>query len=150
MNTRYLLLAFVLVAAPGCESMSMNEGKFNAVMAAGQAGKFRRETGRWPRNQGELIAHGCPALDESRADTAGMRKMRAPPASGCQFFADLPYRLELQPQAADLRMVLRDTADKLVCRLVIVAPPVESTRSLLPQVKIRTTVFTCPGEGKSW
>ena len=149
MNTRYLLLVFVLVASPGCESMSMNEGKFNAVMAAGQAGKFRRETGRWPRNQGELIAHGCPALDESRAERAEVGKAR-PAATGCRFFADLPYRLDLQPRAGDLRMVLRDAADKLVCRLVIIAPPVESTRSLLPQVRIKTTVFTCPGEGKSW
>lgn len=150
MNSRCLSLVLVLVAGPGCESLSMNDGKFESVMAAGQAGKFHREMGRWPRSQGELITHGCPDLDESRAEVAVIAQAHPPAAPGCQFFVNLPYKVQLEQRDGNLRMVLRDAANKLVCRLEVVVPSFDSARSLLPQVRIRTTMFTCPGEGKPW
>ncbi len=71
-----------------------------------------------------------------------------PLVDGCQFFVKLPYQLELRPRAGDLQIELHNSKAKLVCRLIVVVP-VESAHALIPQVKLRTTLFACPGEGKS-
>ena len=120
----------------------MNPGKATSVFAAAQVGAFKREKGHWPTDIDELIAHGCPALDQY-----ALSEMVERPTGSCQFFARLPYRLELRPQMNDMKIELRDRKGGLVCRLAVIVP-VDSAEALLPQVQLRTTLFTCPGEGK--
>jgi hypothetical protein len=142
---RTALLASVMLAAAGCDSLRMNEGRVTSVFAAAQVGAFKREKGKWPTGLPELIAQGCPALDQ---DPEFLIDESLPLVDGCQFFVKLPYQLELRPRAGDLQIELRNSKGKLVCRLVVVVP-VESAHALIPQVKLRTTLFACPGEGKS-
>jgi len=141
---RIALPAALLLAATGCHTLRLNEGRVISVFAAAQAGAFRREMGKWPASIGDLIAYGCPALD------AGSEfAIDAPPPRECQFFAKLPYRINLRARAGDMQIELRGPKGKLVCRLMVVVPP-DSAQALIPQVRLRTTLFTCPGEGKSW
>jgi hypothetical protein len=120
--------------------MSMNHGKVISVAAAGQVGMFRREVGRWPKDRADLIAHGCLRLDHATGS-------EPPDEPGCQFFITLPYQLELQSRAENLQMVIRDPSGKLICQLVVVAPR-GAKDSLNPLVVLKTTLFSCPGEGK--
>jgi hypothetical protein len=150
MHKRNLLLALVLLAAPGCEALWMNEGKVVSVLAAGQVGMFRRQTGQWPQSRNQLIEHGCKDLDAGTLEPAVISGLAEPVPDGCQFFLKLGYGFDLQPEAADLRMVLRDPAGKLVCNLLVIAPPDDGRDTLSPQIKLRTTLFGCPGVGESW
>lgn len=143
---RIALLATILLAVTACHSLRLNEGRVTSVFAAAQAGAFKREKGRWPTGIGDLTAYGCPALDAGSEFAIDA----PPPREGeCQFFAKLPYRINLRSRAGDMKFELRTPAGKLVCRLVVVVPP-DSAQALLPPVRLRTTLFTCPGEGKSW
>jgi hypothetical protein len=141
---RAALLASLLLSAAGCDSLRMNEGRVTSVFAAAQVGAYKREKGSWPKGITELIAHGCPALDQ---DPEFLLYEPPPLVEGCQFFVKLPYQLELRPRAGDLQIELRNSKGKLVCRLVAVMPA-ESTRALIPQIQLKTTLFACPGEGK--
>ena len=138
------LLASLSLSTAGCDSLRMNEGRVTSVFAAAQVGAFKREKGSWPKGITELVAHGCPALDQ---DAEFLLDEPPPPVDECQFFVRLPYQLELRPRAGDLQIELHNSKGKLVCRLVVVVPA-ESTRALIPQVQLRTTMFACPGEGK--
>jgi len=119
------------------------------VLAAGQVGKFHRQTGRWPQSKSELVERGCKELDDARLAEAYISGAPEPATAGCQFFVELPYTLELKPRAPDLRIVLRDPAGKLVCRLLVVAPQSDGRDALSPQITLRTTFLACPGEGES-
>jgi len=149
MNTRYLMLACVLAATPGCSSLWMNQGKLVSVLAAGQVGMFRRQTGQWPLNKSQLVGHGCRDLDAYTEDSASSGDWPETKAPGCQFFLRLPYQLDLTPSAANVRMVLRDPAGKLVCDLLVIVPANDGRDALSPQIMMRTTLLGCPGEGKS-
>jgi len=140
------LLAGALLAAGGCDSLRMNQGRVTSILAAAQVGAFKREKGIWPTGVGDLVAHECSALDQySEVDIDA-----PPPRDGeCRFFARLPYQFGLRTRGNDAQVELRDPRGKLVCRLVIVVP-VDSALALIPQVELRTTLFTCPGEGKPW
>jgi hypothetical protein len=131
------LLATMLLSAGGCDSLRMNQGRATSFLAAAQMGAFKREQGSWPTTPGDLAAHGCPGLDQN------------PREGACQFFATLPYQLVLHPRASDMQVEMRSAAGKLVCRLVIVIPA-GGAHALMPQVRLRTTLLTCPGEGKPW
>ena len=135
---RIALLAATLLAATGCQSLQMNKGKVTSILAAAQVGAFKREKGTWPTGIGDLIAYSCPALDTDSGREGE-----------CQFFAKLPYRINLRSRVGDMQIELRDPTGKLVCRLVVIVPP-GSAQALIPQIKLWTTLFTCPGEGKSW
>jgi hypothetical protein len=150
MNKRYLLLAFVLAASTGCESLWMNQGKLVSVLAAGQVGMFRRQMGQWPQSKSQLVEHGCPELDDSTFDDAVIEGPGMPVIDGCQFFVKLEYQIELQPHAPDLRMVLRDPAGKLVCDLLVIVPPNDGRDMLSPQIRMKTMWWRCPGEGEAW
>ena len=141
---RAALLAWLLLASTGCDSLRMNEGKITSVLAAAQVGKFKRDKGSWPTGISELIAHGCPGLDDDAQFV-----IDAPPrlVEGCQFFANFPYRLEMTQRAPNLQMESRSAAGKLICRILVIAPA-NSSDALIPQVELRTSLFTCPGEGK--
>jgi len=143
---RTALLATLLLTAAGCESLHMNQGRLTSIFAAAQTGAFKRDRGAWPTGIDELIGHACPALDVDEGFTIDAPP---PPPGECQFFATLPYRLRLSPRNEDLQMELRDGAGTLVCRLFI-SVPAESAHALVPRVELRTTLFTCPGEGEPW
>jgi hypothetical protein len=143
---RMALPAALLLATTGCHTLRLNEGRVVSVFAAAQAGAFKREKGRWPAGADDLIHYDCPALD---AGSEFAIDAPPPPEGDCQFFAKLPYRINLRSRAADMQIELRTPTGKLVCRLVVVVPA-DSAQALIPQVRLRTTLFTCPGEGKSW
>lgn len=150
MNTRYLLLAFVLAGAPGCAPLWMKPGKVVSILAAGQVGLFRRQTGQWPQDRNALIEHGCRDLDFYSPRDAEISGSFEAAKAGCQFFIKLKYRFELQSRDANVRMVLRDPAGKLVCDLLVIVPADDGRDALSPQIQMRTTLFGCPGEGKPW
>ena len=137
-TARAASLAMVLLAASGCDSLRMNQGRVTSIFAAAQVGAFKRENGSWPTGLGDLVAYECPALDQD-SDFEGQ----------CRFFARLPYQFGLRPRGNDAQIEMRDAGGKLVCRLVIVVPA-NSALALIPQVELRTTLFACPGEGKPW
>jgi hypothetical protein len=143
---RIALLAAILPAASGCHSLRLNQGRITSVFAAAQVGAFKREKGSWPTGIGDLVAHECSALDQ---DQEFVIDAPSPRDGKCQFFARLPYQLVLHPRASDMQVEMRSATGKLVCRLVIVLPA-DSAHALMPQVKLRTTLLTCPGEGKPW
>jgi len=149
-NSRFWLLACALVAAPGCESLWMNQGKLVSVLAAGQVGMFRRQTGEWPQSKSQLVAHGCPELDAGSFEEAVISGPRPPVIDGCQFFVKLNYQFELQSHAPELRMVLRDPTGNLVCNLLVMVPANDGRDMLSPQIRMRTTLWSCPGEGEPW
>jgi hypothetical protein len=61
-----------------------------------------------------------------------------------------PNRVEMHPRGANLRVEVFDALNRLVCRLDVLAPKPESSGALLRMIVVRTSVFSCPGEGEKF
>jgi hypothetical protein len=133
-----LLLASTLLLSTGCETLRLNEGRFDATVWAAYAGRFRIAYAHWP-TIAELEEFSCM---EGRADRYGLA------LSTCEDVMNSPYRPRLAPRGANLEMLFMSAADKLVCRLTVIAPPAAADKAVFPMIVIKTTVMACPGGGR--
>ena len=124
-----LLLACVgLPLFAGCTLPRLNEGRAFAIYSAGYAGRYHIAYARWP-NLNELEEYVC---------------MR-----GCaDGFVGKPYRTQMAARAAYLEMRFFDLAMKPVCSLKVLTPPPRSEEELFPMIVIKTSLLSCPGNGK--
>ena len=145
----WLLLAGML---SGCQLSHLNQGSLQAAAVAAHAGMFHRVNGRWPNDRAELERFDCPAFDDHEFEEAWIDDS-PPPAtrneSDCRFLAELDYRIDWRPRSHALRMTFQDSNGRRVCKLRVDAPGADSGTALAPMMVIRTTVFSCPGNGES-
>ena len=69
-------------------------------------------------------------------------------ADVCACRVEFPYRVEMTAVGRDLALSFRRAEGDVVCKLRVAAPSDEVAAALAPAVRIRTTVFACPGEGE--
>jgi hypothetical protein len=141
----------IAMSVAGCQMVRPNPGRFQAWVAAAHAGQFHRTFDRWPAEIGELAAFDCPRFDEAmdasatRIDDRGLPPIRA---DVCAFLVEFPYRIEMIVVGRNLGMAFRRSDGFVVCKLRVASPSNEVAAALAPAVKIRTTAFSCPGEGE--
>jgi hypothetical protein len=140
----------IAMSVAGCQAFRPNPGRFQAWVAAAHAGQFHRKFHRWPREIGELAALDCPRFDEAMAVDAAPRDDGLPPirADVCAFLVEFPYRIEMIDVGRNLGMEFRRADGTVVCKLRVDSPSNEIAAALAPAVRIRTTAFSCPGEGE--
>ena len=78
---------------------------------------------------------------QGRADRFGLA------LATCEDVVNSPYRPQLAPRGADLEMLFVTAADKLVCRLTLIAPPPDADKAVFPMIVIKTTALACRGGG---
>jgi hypothetical protein len=136
-------LAVALVLSPiagGCSALRLNGAREFAVYSAGYAGRFHIAYGRWPANVNELEEFVCM---RGRADRFGLAQI------SCDELVQKPYRTQLNPREAYLEMRFFDLAKKPLCSLKVLTPPPRSVEDVFPMVVIRTSVFSCRGDGRA-
>jgi hypothetical protein len=140
----------IAMSLAGCQAFRPNPGRFQAWVAAAHAGQFHRAFHRWPAEIGELAAFDCPRFDEAMAVGATPRDDGLPPirADVCAFIVEFPYRIEMIAVGRNLGMAFHRADGTVVCKLRVASPSDEVAAALAPAVRIRTTAFSCPGEGK--
>ena len=149
-----MLVALALVvamglAASGCQTLRPNPGRVHAWIAGAQAGQFHRAFRRWPSDQAELTAFDCPRIDESTEVLAEIDESLPPIRRDvCAFLVRFPYRFEMRAVGHRLDMTFRGVNGSEICKLHVDTPTNESANALAPGVRITTTVFSCPGEGR--
>jgi len=142
-----------IVCASGltaCQTPDANPGRLRSLSLGTLAGLFHRVSGRWPFSIEELSATPCPDFDDFPAadlgDSVTPQPARTPAA--CEFAATFPYQTTLTPVSADLRVNVRQADGTRVCDLTVIAPPAGTGTEITPQVRIKMSAFSCPGEGK--
>jgi hypothetical protein len=140
----------IAMSMAGCQAFRPNPGRFQAWVAAAHAGQFHRTFHRWPAEIGELAAFDCPRFDEAIATGAARRNDGLPPirADVCAFLVEFPYRIEMIAVGRNLGMAFRRVDGTVVCKLRVDSPSNEVAAALAPAVRIRTTAYSCPGEGE--
>jgi hypothetical protein len=138
-----LLLCTVCLGLTGCEALlpRADAARVFATQSAAYAGRFRLAYGRWPASVNELEAFMCMS---GHADRFGLEQPT------CDEIVNQPYRTVLMPTGADLRMRYVDSSGESVCTLRIHAPAADADTTVFPMITIRTTVFSCPGDGQDW
>jgi hypothetical protein len=133
------LLAALLCALPlaACSSLHMNRGRLTAMVSATYAGEFRVDRGHWPTSASELEQYICRA-----SGALSVVDSHEYPCAGPE---PAPYRTELRSRGENLDMTLFDAAQRPICRLHLLAP---ETSGLGSMMVVRTTVFSCPGDGQ--
>lgn len=132
-----LLCGLVLLLFGGCqivESRSRSLFYFSAT-SAGYAGRFRIAHGRWPADSAELERFMCAA---GQAEAFGLVR------PDCAEAASLPYRLELVPLGADLRIRYLEDSGDAVCTLRLLAPPADGA-AISPMIVIKSSLLACRG-----
>jgi hypothetical protein len=149
---RITVACLMALGLAGCQSYYPNPGRVQAWAAAAHAGEFHRAFHRWPADQAELTAFDCPRLDSgailaaaSEDDDEALPPIRA---DVCAFLVEFRYRIALRPVGKNLEMRFRGADGPEICRLRVAAPTNDAASALAPRVRIRTTSFACPGEGK--
>jgi hypothetical protein len=137
--TRLTLMCALLPFIGGCEVLRLNEGREFAVYSAGYAGRYRIAHGRWPDVR-ELEEFTCM---HGRADDFGLA------LRSCEEVVLAPYHTRLTPNGGHLRMEFIDAAQKTVCTLEVLSPPARADKAVFPMVVIKTSVFSCPGDGQA-
>jgi hypothetical protein len=140
----------IAMSMAGCQAFRPNPGRFQAWVAAAHAGQFHRTFHRWPVEIGELAAFDCPRFDEAMGVSAPLLDDGLPPirADVCAFLVEFPYRIEMIAVGRNLGMSFHRADGIVVCKLSVASPSNEVAAALAPAVKIRTTAFSCPGEGE--
>jgi len=140
----------VAMSLAGCQAFRPNPGRFQTWVAAAHAGQFHRTFHRWPTEIGELAAFDCPRFDDALAADAHPAHDGLPPirADVCAFLVGFPYRIDMVAVGRNLGMAFRRADGFVVCKLRVVSPSNEVAAALAPAVRIRTTAFSCPGEGE--
>jgi hypothetical protein len=140
----------IAMSVAGCQMVRPNPGRFQAWVAAAHAGQFHRTFDRWPAEIGELAAFDCPRFDEAMAPGETPRNDGLPPirADVCAFLVEFPYRIEMISVGRSLGMAFRRADGTVVCKLRVDSPSNEIAAALAPAVRIRTTAYSCPGEGE--
>jgi len=134
--TKLMFVCALLPLLGGCELLRMNQGRGFAIHSAGYAGGFRLAYGRWP-DINELEEFSCM---HGRADKFGLALL------SCEQVVDAPYRTQLTPSGAHLRMQFFDSSRKEVCSLTVIAPRARADKGVFPMVVVKTTVFSCRGD----
>ena len=142
MSLKTLLLVCV-ASFTGCESLlpRVDSARLFASQSAAYAGRFRLAYGRWPATVNELEEFTCMP---GRADKFGLEQ------PSCDELIRQPYRMELAPQGADLRMRFIDAVGEPVCTLRVLAPHADVHAEVFPMIEIRTNLFSCTGDGRAW
>jgi hypothetical protein len=141
----------IAINLAGCQTFRPNPGRFQAWVAAAHAGQFHRTYHRWPAGIGELAALDCPRFDEAIAMGAdAIHDDGLPPirADVCAFLVGFPYRIEMIAVGRHLGMSFHRVDGTFVCKLRVASPSNDVAAALAPAVRIRTTAFSCPGEGE--
>ena len=137
--TRLAVALVLLPIAGGCSVLRLNDGREFAVYSAGYAGRFHLAYGRWPADVNELEEFTCM---RGRADRFGLAQI------SCDDLVRKPYRTRLRPEDAYLEMRFF-VADKPVCTLRVLTPPVRSETDVFPMVVIKTGIFSCRGKAEA-
>jgi hypothetical protein len=54
----------------------------------------------------------------------------------------------MNPEGENLRVEIYDASGRCTCRFRVLAPTPGNGTVLIPRVIVKTSVFSCPGEGK--
>ena len=137
------------LTASGCQAVRPNPGRVHAWIAGAQAGQFHRAFHRWPRDQAELTAFDSPRIDESSDALTALDDVLPPIRPDvCAFLVRFPYRFEMLAVGLKLDMTFRGANGSEICKLRVDTPTDEAANALAPGVRLTTTLFACPGEGR--
>jgi hypothetical protein len=120
-----------------CSMLGMDKARVAAISAAAYAGDFRLHEGRWPQTDLELQRYVCLKEGWYALTDAGMYS--------CDEIEPGPYRWRMRNVGRDLEMTLLDAGQRPVCRLKLFEP---TKGDLASSMVVRTTVFSCPGDGR--
>jgi hypothetical protein len=120
-----------------CSMLSMDQARVAAISSAAHAGDFHLHAGRWPATDLELQQFVC--LEEARhaATDAWMYPCDATEAG--------PYQRQMRIVGQALEMTLLDSGRRPVCRMKLSEP---TKGGLASMMVVRTTLFSCPGDGR--